>query len=92
MNRDEIAETVQEVLESMGFNVNNRLEMQKQMAAVREMADMLGDEQFKADLVHLRRWRTSVENATRLSFMTVVGVILSGLLGALWLGIKVMMK
>jgi hypothetical protein len=47
--------------------------------------------EVKADFQHLRRWRKSVEQAQTFTFKAVITVIVSGFLGALWLGIKVMM-
>ena len=44
--------------------------------------------EFKRDLDHLRRWRKSVEQAQTATFRAVVTVIVTGLVGAAWLGIK----
>jgi hypothetical protein len=46
---------------------------------------------LRADLQHLRRWRKSVEQAESYTFKTVVTVIVTGLLGAVWLGVKVVL-
>jgi ABC-type transporter Mla maintaining outer membrane lipid asymmetry permease subunit MlaE len=47
--------------------------------------------ELRADFQHLRRWRKSVEQAQRYTFKTVITIIVSGLVGAAWLGIKVML-
>src|SRR5947208_3642564 len=47
--------------------------------------------ELRADLQHLRRWRRSVEQAQSYTFKAVITVIVSGLVGATWLGFKVMM-
>lgn len=47
--------------------------------------------ELRADLVHLRRWRKSVESAQGMTFKVVVGAIVSGLVGATWLGIKALL-
>jgi hypothetical protein len=44
--------------------------------------------ELRADFQHLRRWRKSVEQAQTLTFKAVVLAIASGVIGALWLGIK----
>ncbi len=44
--------------------------------------------ELRADLSHLRRWRKSVEKAQDYTFRAIITVIVTGLLGALWLGIK----
>jgi len=43
----------------------------------------------RADFQHLRRWRRSVEQAQSYTFKAVITVIVTGLVGAIWLGIKV---
>lgn len=43
---------------------------------------------LRADFEHLRRWRTSVEQAQSYTFKAVITVIATGLVGAVWLGIK----
>lgn len=47
--------------------------------------------ELRADLQHLRRWRKSVEQAQSYTFKAVVTVIATGLVGAVWLGVKVML-
>ena len=45
--------------------------------------------ELRADFQHLRRWRKSVEQAQSYTFKAVITVIVAGFLGALWLGVKV---
>ncbi|HTO66071.1 MAG TPA: hypothetical protein VMM15_33020 [Bradyrhizobium sp.] len=45
--------------------------------------------ELRADFQHLRRWRKSVEQAQSYTFKAVITIIVGGILGALWLGIKV---
>lgn len=47
--------------------------------------------ELKADFQHLRRWRKSVEQAQSHTFKAVITVIITGLVGAAWLGLKVML-
>jgi len=47
--------------------------------------------ELRADLQHLRRWRKSVEQAQSYTFKAVITVIATGLVGAAWLGVKVML-
>jgi hypothetical protein len=46
---------------------------------------------LRADLQHLRRWRKSVEQAQGFTFKAAITVIVTGLVGAVWLGIKIML-
>lgn len=41
---------------------------------------------LQADFIHLRRWRMAIEKAESVGGKVVVTTIVSGLMGALWLG------
>lgn len=47
--------------------------------------------ELRADFVHLRRWRKSVEQAQGYGLKAIVTVIISGVIGAFWLGFKTML-
>jgi hypothetical protein len=47
--------------------------------------------ELRADFQHLRRWRKSVEQAQGFTFKAAISIIVAGFLGAIWLGIKVML-
>jgi len=47
--------------------------------------------ELRADFQHLRRWRRSVEQAQSYTFKAVITVIVTGFVGAVWLGAKVML-
>ena len=44
--------------------------------------------ELRAHFQHLRRWRKSVEQAQGFTFKAVISIIVAGLLGAVWLGVK----
>ena len=44
--------------------------------------------EMRADFQHLRRRRRSVEQAQSYTFKAVITVIVTGFVGAVWLGIK----
>lgn len=47
--------------------------------------------ELRQDLAHLRKWRKSVETIERTGLVTAITVITTGVLGALWLGVKSML-
>jgi uncharacterized protein (UPF0371 family) len=47
--------------------------------------------ELRADFIHLRRWRKSVEQAQGMTLRAVIVVIVSGLAGAVWLGMKTLL-
>ena len=54
------------------------------------IAQWVGAE-IRADFQHLRRWRKSVEQAQSYTFKAVITIIVTGFVGAVWLGVKVML-
>jgi hypothetical protein len=48
--------------------------------------------ELRADLQHLRSWRKSVEQVQSYTFKAVVTVVVTGLVGAAWLGIKLILS
>lgn len=47
--------------------------------------------EIRADFVHLRKWRKSVEQAQSYTFKAVITVIATGFVGAVWMGFKAML-
>lgn len=47
--------------------------------------------ELRADFQHLRKWRKSVEQAQGLTLKAIIGVIVTGFAGALWLGFKTLL-
>jgi hypothetical protein len=47
--------------------------------------------ELRADFQHLRRWRKSVEQAQSYTFKSLITVLATGLMGAVWLGVKVVL-
>lgn len=48
--------------------------------------------EVRADFQHLRRWRKSVEQAQSYTLKAVITVIAIGVMGAIWLGVKVVLS
>lgn len=44
--------------------------------------------ELRADFIHLRKWRKSVEQAQNLTFKVVITTLVTGFLGVVGLGIK----
>jgi hypothetical protein len=65
----------------------------KAVASVLTSFGINGDDrqELRADFVHLRRWRKSVEQARGMTVKAVIAVIVSGVAGAIWLGVKTLL-
>jgi hypothetical protein len=47
--------------------------------------------ELRADFMHLRRWRRSVEQVQSYTVRAVITAIVGGFIGAVWLGFKALM-
>jgi hypothetical protein len=47
--------------------------------------------ELRADFIHLRKWRKSVEQAQGYGFKVIVTAIVGGFVGAVWMGFKTML-
>ena len=85
---DAAEKAVRDVLTQLGIDPHNPLSSQQDFAALREVRALVGNPEFQADLMHLRKWRLSVESVQSKGLLTVVGIIVSGATAALWLGFR----
>jgi hypothetical protein len=95
MTKDEIQQIVSTVLEEESKRRGAAVD-EVVLKAVATILTSFGIEEedrveLRADFIHLRKWRKSVEQAQSLTFKTIVGVIVTGALGALWLGVKTLL-
>ncbi len=79
---------VREFLVTLGIDASDPIAIQKDMAALREMRELIADKDFQSDMAHVRKWRESMEAAKSRSFLAIIGIITTGAMGALWLGAK----
>lgn len=86
-----VAETLAEQQRQQFNNIDSAV--QRAVAAILTSFGMEEEDrkELRADLQHLRRWRRSVEQAQSYTFKAVITVIVTGLVGAAWLGVKVML-
>ena len=79
---------VNETLMKLGIDTSNPILAQREFAVMRELRSMVDDEEFQADLAHLRKWRKAVESAQATTFFAMVGLLATGGAAAFWLGLK----
>jgi hypothetical protein len=95
MTKDDVKETVAEVLAEQDRLHKDHLDdvVLKTIATILTSFGIEEEDrkEMRADFSHLRRWRKSVEQAQGYTFKIVVTAIVTGLVGAVWLGIKVML-
>lgn len=92
MTAEEVRLVVAAVLEEEGLR-RGALTDEVVMKAVATILTGFGIEdddrkELRADFDHLRRWRKSVEQAQTYGLKAMITVLVTGLLGALWLGFK----
>jgi ABC-type transporter Mla maintaining outer membrane lipid asymmetry permease subunit MlaE len=90
VSRDEVRAIIQETLAEQNHLQSSDATIMKTIATILTSFGIEEEDrkEIRADFQHLRRWRKSVEQAQSYTFKTVIAVIVSGLLGAMWLGFK----
>jgi polyhydroxyalkanoate synthesis regulator phasin len=95
MTADEIKEVVRDVLNEQKLATQPDLDkvVLKTIATLLTSFGIEEDDrmELKADFSHLRRWRKSVEQAQSYTFKIVITTIVTGFLGAVWLGFQAML-
>lgn len=82
----------------MPLEPEEKLEIERVVAeAVRQTLIALGINagdplEMQKDMMHLRSWRKSTEDMKGKGMLVATTVIVSGLMGALWLGISELIK
>jgi hypothetical protein len=79
---------VEGMLTTLGLDVSEPIVAQKQFAALRRIADMFDDEDYKMDMSFLRSLRSNVGKVTDTGLRTVARTIIVFVLGIILLGTK----
>jgi len=79
---------VRETLLAIGIDVSNPIEAQRDFAILREVGRLVMDPEFRKDLEHCRRWRIAMEAAHSRSFLTIIGLVVTGAAIALVVGLQ----
>jgi len=87
---DAAEKAVAQTLTSLGVDANDPFAVQKDMQALRELRGMLSSDDFKADMMHLRKWRKAMDGVQSKGMLTVVGLVVTGVGAALWVGFQAM--
>ena len=95
MREDDVRGIVAEVLAEQQRLHNNDIDAVV-LKAIATILTSFGIEEedrreLRADFQHLRRWRKSVEQAQSYTFKAMITVIVTGFVGAVWLGFKIML-
>jgi len=79
---------VEKTLIAIGIDPTDKLKAQSEFFRMREAAALIAEDDFIKDMAHLRRWRIAMEGVQSRSMTATVGIIVAGLLGALWIGFQ----
>lgn len=79
---------VMSTLTTLGIDADNPLETQRDMAALRELRELVHDEEFRKDLAYIRSWRLAMNKMQNKGLLTVVAVIVAGICAAVWAGVR----
>lgn len=73
---------------TFGLDHTNPIEVQQDMAALRELRKFLGDKEVQADLEHLRELRMTMNSVKRKGALVLMGLVVTGLISLLLMGVK----
>lgn len=79
---------INELMLKLGIDVTNPLSVQKDMQALRLISERLNDSEFSQDMTYLRSLRLTSESIKSKTMLTFIGVLATGLLSAVAIGIK----
>jgi hypothetical protein len=95
MNATDVKDIVAEVLAEQKRLHNNDVD-EVVLRTISTILTSFGIEEedraeLRADFIHLRKWRKSVEQAQGITFKVAVTMIVTGVIGAVWLGVKTLL-
>ncbi len=79
---------VGDILIRLGLDPTNPLEVQRDMAALRELRSLMTDPEFQKDMMHIRKWRVAMESVTKRGLLTLVALIVAGTCAAVVMSMK----
>lgn len=90
---EEIAEraatkAVHSILITLGVDVQNPLEAQRDFHTLRDLTKLAADPEFQKDLQHIRAWRKRSEAISSKGALAFLTAVVTGAATALWVGIQ----
>lgn len=82
-------QAVNRTLTGLGIDIHNPLEAQKDMAVLREVRNLIDDEDFHKDMLHLRRWRVTMESVESKGVLAAIGLVCLGGAGLILYAFKI---
>jgi len=71
-------QTVKRTLTALGVDHDNPLEVQRDLASLREIREILTDQEFKQDMIYIRRSRKLFESIQVRLIIVFVGLLATG--------------
>lgn len=87
MTEPAVQEAIDHAMTRVGVDIENPQEMRADFVALREIRIFMTDRETQADLVHLRKWRKSLESMQSKGMLAAVGFLITGLLALAWAGV-----
>lgn len=79
---------VTRTLLTLGIDVNDPLNAQRDFAIMREVGELARDPEFRKDIEHTRKWRKTLEAIQTKGFLTAVGLIVTAIFAVALAGLK----
>lgn len=79
---------VKQTLLTLGIDASDPIQAQQDFVVLREMKALMRDQEFQADMAQIRRWRKSMEAVQSKSLLTIAGILVTGIIGLIVMGIN----
>ena len=79
---------VRRTLTALGIDHENPIEVQKDLASLRELRVLTADEDFQRDMLHLRRWRKTMDAVESRGILAATGMVIIGGVALILTGVK----
>lgn len=79
---------VTQTLLTLGIDVSNPLQAQKDFMVLREVGQLVMDPEFRKDMEHLRNWRLAIRDVKTKGLITIIGLVVTGAIGLMVAGFK----
>lgn len=77
-----------QTLLSLGIDVANPLQAQRDFMVLREVGQLVMDSEFRKDMEYLRTWRLAIQEVKTKGLVTIVGIVVTGLVALVVAGFK----
>lgn len=82
-------EAIRQTFVMIGIDQSKPFEVQKDMASLREIRELINDPEFRKDVVHLRKWRKTMDTIESRGVLAAASLLVFGGIAAILVAFRV---